>query len=114
MTKGKFPKSALRIKQVLKYAKMDITDFSVKIGLPYSDPRISHMANGYYGISTKTAKKITEIYPEISFEWLVDGTGDFYAFRPTDPIHHTVKMLRNKVETLENQVEFLSKLKSKS
>ncbi|MDB9779110.1 hypothetical protein OAB54_02500 [Flavobacteriaceae bacterium] len=35
-----------------------------------------HLLNGRNGISTKLASKVTNLYPEISYDWLLNGIGE--------------------------------------
>ena len=38
--------------------------------------KINHVIGGRNGISKDLAKKLTTVYPQISYEWLKDGVGD--------------------------------------
>lgn len=106
------PSPALRLQKVLTYTKLNTLEFSKTIGLSQAT-KLYHISAGQYGITSKLAKAIVAAYPDISFEYLTNGTGPMLAHRPTDPVHHKLKALETQMaqyQKLQGLNTFLEKL----
>lgn len=104
---------AIRLKKVLAYTKTNAATLSHQIGMK-QPTGLYHILSGFYGISTRIAQAIIKVYPEISFEWLTTGIGNMLHVRPTDPIHHKIKLLETQIaelKQLQGLNTFLEKLK---
>ena len=100
---------AKRVKELFSYLKTNKATLSKEIGT--SPTVFRNIETGRNGISAKIAKSITDIYPEISFDWLVDGTGEMIV-EPTEDFKYValeeeVKSLQNTNEKLELKIENL-------
>ncbi|PKH49514.1 hypothetical protein CXF68_01890 [Tenacibaculum sp. Bg11-29] len=64
-----------RIEFLLNYLKLSRNALGVAIG-EANGSKFNHIIGGRNGISENLAKKITETFTEISYEWLVNGLGE--------------------------------------
>ena len=98
-----------RLKELIKHLKTNKNALAIKIGTSASVFR--NIEIGRNGISAKIAKSIIDLYPEISFDWLVIGTGEMIV-EPTEDFKYValeeeVKSLQNTNEKLELKIENL-------
>ena len=64
-----------RIKDIKKFLKINTnTELSQILGLK-SSQIFTDIKNGRCGISPSLAKKICDLYPNISYEWIMTGNG---------------------------------------
>ena len=64
-----------RIQNIIDYSKISRRAFGIKLG--YRDGTfLFHLLNGRNGISAKLANSIVEVYPEISYKWILAGEGE--------------------------------------
>ena len=83
-----------RIKTVMnKVGKNSIT-FSEEIGIQQST--LSHILNGRNRPSLDVIMKIHERYPEVRFDWLINGEGNMYSEQSD---------VENEQEVMMNQLE---------
>lgn len=104
---------AKRLKRAIQYTKQNTKQFSESMGIRQPS-KLYNVLNGKNKLSENLAKSITTFYPDISFDWLLTGTGTMLAHRPTDPIHHKIKALEVEIaqlKKLQGLNTFLEKLK---
>lgn len=63
------------LEELLKHLKISANKLSSEIGLT-ANTSIYHVKNGRNRISPELAGKIHYTYPEISYDWLLTGTGN--------------------------------------
>lgn len=91
---------AQRILAVIEYSKMSRRALGIALG--YADGAfLFHVINKRNGISTKLAKRITNLYPEINFDWLLKGTGEMIIEKEAESIRN----LSEKIELLERYIK---------
>lgn len=101
-----------RIKKIMLYAKITtLVELKEKLNLPYRDGTFTHIISGRNKISMKTAKRIHEVFPEISYEWICTGEGNFFSLKPTDPMHHKMKKVETELNEMKNKIDFVYNLK---
>jgi len=84
-----------RILAVINHSKMSRRALGISLG--YTDGSfLFHVINGRNGISTKLARKITDVFPEINYDWLLKGEGNM--------VNKKEAQSRN---DLEERIEFL-------
>lgn len=66
-----------RIKEVMNKVRKNSITFSEEIGIQQST--LSHILNGRNRPSLDVIMKINQRYPEISFDWLINGVGSMDA-----------------------------------
>lgn len=66
-----------RINMVIEYARLSAKKFAESLGMKRVD-RIYNVQKGKNKISPALAKLITTNYKDISYKWLIDGTGDMF------------------------------------
>ena len=64
-----------RLECVIKWAKMNINQFGLHIGLMRSES-LYQIRNGTHGISMALAQRIVDKFPEIGIGWLLTGDGE--------------------------------------
>jgi len=84
-----------RLKKVIDYYQENSNSFAMNLGLK-ANTKVRHVLNGRNGLSSNFAKKITEIYPEISYVWLLKGDGDM--------LNNNIQPL-NKTKTTEKKLD---------
>ena len=112
MSYNKTP-SASRLQAVTIYTKQNLLQLSKAIGYP-TNSQLSAIKSGRYAITPSVASRIIDKYPDLSYEWLIDGTGPMVSIRQSSPIHHKIKVIEAKIEKfekLEGFNTFLEKLK---
>jgi hypothetical protein len=81
------------------------------ISLGYSDGSfLFHVINKRNGISTKLAKKITTLYPEISYQWLLKGEGKMIVKKEdeaTADLSKKIEFLELHIKGLDARIELL-------
>ena len=109
------------IQQTLDHQRLSASEFASEIGLT-SNQTIYNILKGKHGISRRLAKKITDKFPEISYDYLrgkseniqnggagsvnIQGvsskvkTGHIGNTKETE-----IKFLKEKIKTLEQQIE---------
>jgi hypothetical protein len=89
-----------RILAVIEYSKMSRRALGISLG--YADGAfLFHVINKRNGISTKLANKITKLYPEISYEWLLKGAGEMIFKKEAE----STSNLAEKIEFLERHIK---------
>lgn len=63
-----------RLTELINYLRTSVPELSRVLNLT-NKTRIYNILQGRNGISKDLANKITEKYTEISYNWLIDGTG---------------------------------------
>lgn len=66
-----------RLKKLINYLRMSVPELSRVLKLS-NKTRIYNILQGRNGISKDLANEITEKYTEISYDWLIDGTGSLF------------------------------------
>ena len=89
-----FPEIMLAI---ISHAKLSRRAFGISIGHT-SGTMIDNVINGRNGISAGLARKITNRYPEISYEWILTGKGTMLVKPKETPVD---SLLLKRVEVLE-------------
>lgn len=89
-----------RILAVIEYSKMSRRALGISLGYA-NGSFLFHVINKRNGISTKLAKKITTLYPEISYHWLLKGEGEMIVKKEKDPTGD----LAEKIEFLERHIK---------
>ena len=106
---------AERLQAVITHAKKNRNNFGASIGLKRST-KIYAILNGEYGISADLAKSITDIYKEISYDWLLNDKGEmlideFLKISRPKPVErefpHTLEACLRRLEELERDNEKL-------
>ena len=69
-----------RIEALLNHLKLSRNALGVAIG-DTNGSKFNHIISGRNGISEKLAKKITDIYPEINYDWLTEGKGEMLVVK---------------------------------
>ena len=93
-----FPEIMLAI---ISHAKLSRRAFGMSIGHT-SGTMIDNVINGRNGISAGLARKITNRYPEISYEWILTGKGTMLVKPKETPID---SLLLKRVELLEQLIK---------
>ena len=90
-----------RIEDLLSELKH--TKYSLSIALGYANGSVlNNIHNGRNGISAGLARKITNRYPEISYEWILTGKGTMLVKPKETPID---SLLLKRVELLEQLIK---------
>lgn len=71
-----------RISQVLNYSKLSPAEFADQIEVQRSS--LSHIASGRNKPSLDFLIKVKEVYPELSWDWLINGDGDMLIKKDSD------------------------------
>ena len=87
----------LRIKEILLHLALRKNTFAKNIGLNNASI-FNHIESGRNGISAGLARKITNKYPEINYEWVLTGRGTMLVEPKEAPVDD---LLLKRVETLE-------------
>lgn len=69
-----------RIKQLLDWQQLSPTQFADRIGV--GRPVVSHILSERNKPSLDVVRNIKKTFPELSLDWLLDGTGDMLAATP--------------------------------
>ena len=86
-----------RIEDLLSELKH--TKYSLSIALGYANGSVlNNIHNGRNGISAGLARKITNKYPEINYEWILTGKGTMLIKPKETPVD---SLLLKRVEVLE-------------
>lgn len=108
MSYNKTP-SASRLQAVTIYTKQNLLQLSKAIGYP-TNSQLSAIKSGRYAITPAVASRIIDKYPDISYQWLMEGTGTMLTIRSQSPIHHRLKNIENKLPDIENFISFMKKI----
>ena len=92
--KKSFPEIMLAI---ISHAKMSRRAFGISIGHS-SGTMVDNVINGRNGISAGLARKITNKYPEINYEWILTGRGTMLVEPKEAPVD---SLLLKRIELLE-------------
>ena len=102
-----FPEIMLAI---ISHAKLSRRAFGMSIGHT-SGTMIDNVINGRNGISAGLARKITNRYPEISYEWILTGKGTMLVKPKETPVDETIlkqmKLLERLSEGQDAQIQLL-------
>ncbi len=100
----------LRVKQVLEHYSLTSSTFADSINVQRSS--ISHLMSGRNKPSLDFVMKITDNYPEVDLQWLLNGKGSFpkqignsYQTSPTIPSDNTEADLFSFQENSVSQVK---------
>lgn len=83
------------------------------LGIPYRDGRFSEILKGNRKITKKIALKILEKFPDVNFEYISTGEGEFLKHRQSDPIHHKIKKLELENAEMKNKIDFVYNISKK-
>lgn len=108
MTKKLKPTERLLV--VISYSKLSKNAFAKRIGHS-NGTTVYHILNGRNGISAKLAKEICDEFPEISFDWILEGKGDMLKNEVTskDELEEEVTLLKKYIKGLDARIELLEK-----
>jgi hypothetical protein len=88
-----------KIKLIIDYSKMSRRALGIELG--YKDGSfLFHVLKGRNGISRNLARKITDLFPEISYNWLLKDEGEMLK----EPNSKSIKELMEKIEFLESHL----------
>lgn len=73
-----------RIAALLKHTRKSKNAFGISIG-DKNGMRLTHIETGRNKISEKLANDIVDVYPEISYDWLLKGEGDMIVGNTREP-----------------------------
>lgn len=65
---------ASRLKKVLSFSNLSVRGFAIKCGI--SQKTLDNQIKGLRGISLDTIMSVLGVFPEVSAEWMMRGTGD--------------------------------------
>ena len=65
-----------RIAQIMMKENMNALQFAKETNIQQAS--LSHILNGRNNASLEIIKKIHQRFPDLSWDWLLDGTGDMY------------------------------------
>ena len=99
-----------RIEDLLSELKH--TKYSLSIALGYANGSVlNNIHNGRNGISAGLARKITNKYPEINYEWILTGKGTMLVKPKETPVDETIlkqmKLLERLSEGQDAQIQLL-------
>lgn len=66
-----------RIEKIIRYSELSASEFADEIGVQRSN--ISHILSGRNKPSLDFLMKIKEVFPEINWEWMIEGKGEMTA-----------------------------------
>ncbi|MDO4763095.1 MAG: helix-turn-helix transcriptional regulator [Flavobacteriaceae bacterium] len=72
-----------RIQKIIDYSMLTSSEFADEIGVQRSS--ISHITSGRNKPSLDFIKKIKERFPELQWEWIIEGKGNMLPSSPTPP-----------------------------
>ena len=78
-----------RISKIIEYSKLSASEFADEIDVQRSN--ISHIASGRNKPSLDFLIKIKDRFPELQWDWLINGVGEMLKTQETEPIPEKVK-----------------------
>ena len=95
---------------IISHAKLSRRAFGMSIGHT-SGTMIDNVINGRNGISAGLARKITNKYPEINYEWILTGKGTMLVKPKETPVDEAIlkqmKLLERLSEGQDAQIQLL-------
>ena len=92
-------RNKLRIEAVVEYSKKNKRELGISLGHS-SGTLLSNVISGRNGISIKLANQITNLFPEISYDWLLKGKGEMLI-----PVKKQSTELEDRVAFLERHIK---------
>lgn len=100
-----------KIQAIIEYSKMSRRALGIELG--YTDGSfLFHVINGRNGISVKLAKKITDQFPEISYDWLLKSKGQMFVEEkptPKDNLTERIEFLERHLKGQDARIEILER-----
>ena len=100
-----------RIQAVIEYSKKSRRALGIALG--YTDGSfLFHVINGRNGISVKLAKKITDLFPEVSYDWLLKNKGEMIVEvkpAPKDDLTLRIEFLERHIKGQDARIELLER-----
>ena len=88
-----------KIQAIIDYSKMSRRSLGIALGYE-SGFFLLHLLNGRNGILTSLASKVTNLYPEISYDWLLNGIGEMI-----DPLKKENDSHSDQMESIERHMK---------
>lgn len=63
-----------RLKKFLRFSRLKQRELAEKLGI--NERQVSHWVSGYRTITERTVMNICTAYPQLSEQWLLNGTGN--------------------------------------
>ncbi len=100
-----------RIAQIMAKENMNALQFAKETNIQQAS--LSHILNGRNNASLDIIKRIHQRFPNLSWDWLMDGTGDMYISstpqppisKPTESKEYTIDWQANLEYDKENEVK---------
>ena len=100
-----------KIQSIIEYSKKSRRALGIELG--YADGSfLFHVINGRNGISVNLAKKITDRYPEISYDWLLKNKGEMIVNvkpAPKDDLVKRIEFLERHIKGQDARIELLER-----
>ena len=108
-----------RIEKLLTYTRQTKYGLSKELGFQNGSV-FNNIISGRNGISTRLAKRIINCYPEINYEWLINGMGEMIIADSNkkegddiqsdrvEQLESIIKGLDARIQLLENKLKELS------
>lgn len=97
-----------RVQKIIEYSMLTASEFADEIGVQRSN--ISHIISERNKPSLDFLMKIKERFPEIKWEWIIEGKGDMTGHSPTPP--STVESKMNTEEESNEVIDLFTLAKS--
>lgn len=98
-----------RVQKIIEYSMLTASEFADEIGVQRSN--ISHIISERNKPSLDFLMKIKERFPEIKWEWIIEGKGDMTEHSPT-PLTTTVESKMNTKEDNNKTIDLFTLSKS--
>lgn len=98
-----------RVQKIIEYSMLTASEFADEIGVQRSN--ISHIISERNKPSLDFLMKIKERFPEIKWEWIIEGKGDMTGHSPTPP-STTVESKMNTEEESNEVIDLFTLAKS--